>query len=91
MKKKFFFMMLIINMLVIASEKVYYTNSITNETIKTIKIKIKVVPSLNIIVTKDKNKVLKNIEIKGTAAEETLVKINKKEVKIIASCDNYKW
>ena len=91
MKKKFFFMMLIINMLVIASEKVYYTNSINNETIKTIKIKIKVVPSLNIIVTKDKNKVLKNIEIKGTAAEETLVKINKKEVKIIASCDNYKW
>lgn len=91
MKKNFFLMMLIINMLITASEKAYYTNSINNETIKTIKIKIKVVPSLNIIVTKDKNKVLKNIEIKGTAAKETLVKINKKEVKIIASCDNYKW
>ncbi|MBC2854131.1 hypothetical protein [Cetobacterium sp. 2G large] len=91
MKKNFFLMMLIINMLITASEKACYTNSINNETIKTIKIKIKVVPSLNIIVTKDKNKVLKNIEIKGTAAKETLVKINKKEVKIIASCDNYKW
>lgn len=58
---------------------------------KKIKVKIKVVSNLNIIVKKDKNKILEIIEVKGSAAKDTSVGVKEKEIKIVAICDNSKW
>ncbi|MGL4787163.1 MAG: hypothetical protein ACRC2Q_09845 [Cetobacterium sp.] len=54
---------------------------------RNIKINIKVVPYLNVIVKKEKNK---KVEVKGSAAKDTSIEM-KEEVKIIAVCDNSKW
>lgn len=66
-----------------------------------LRIEIKIVESLNIIVNKvDVNKEiylesknLKNlVQIKGSAAENTLLSFKKEQrKKVIASCDNSKW
>lgn len=58
---------------------------------KNMKINIKVVPYLNVIVKKEKNKTIEKVEVKGSAAKDTSIGIKEKEVKIIAVCDNSKW
>ena len=58
---------------------------------KKIKVKIKIVSNLNVIVKKDKNKILEVIEVKGSAAKDTSVGVKEKEIRIIAICDNSKW
>ncbi|MGL4865859.1 MAG: hypothetical protein ACRC4T_22420 [Cetobacterium sp.] len=55
------------------------------------KVTIKVVPYLNLIIKKDGDKVLEKVEIKGSAAKDTQIKIEEERVKIVAICDNYKW
>lgn len=100
MKKKFFLkiVMLFVNMSFLNYGQEFYKENIYNENsdlskikVKTTKVKFKVVPSLNVIVVRDENKNLKKVEIKGRAAKDTLIKVSEKEIRIIASCDNYKW
>lgn len=55
------------------------------------KVTITVVPYLNLIIKKDRDEVLEKIEVKGSAAKDTQIKIEEEKVKIIAICDNYKW
>lgn len=58
---------------------------------KSMKINIKVVPYLNVIVKKDKDKISEKVEVKGSAAKDTSIGVKEKEIKIIAVCDNSKW
>lgn len=55
------------------------------------KINVKIVPYLNVIVKKEKNKPIEKVEVKGSAAKDTYIGVKEKEVKIIAVCDNSKW
>lgn len=58
---------------------------------KNMKINVKVVPYLNVIVKKEKDKTVEKVEVKGSAAKDTSIGVKEKEVKIIAVCDNSKW
>lgn len=68
--------------------KVFYDKKTESEGVK---VTIKVVPYLNLIVKKNKDRGVKEIEIKGTAAKDTQVGVEDKKIKIVAICDNYKW
>lgn len=68
--------------------EIFYRKKNENESTR---VTITVVPYLNLIIKKDKDKVLEKVEVKGSAAKDTQIKIEEKKVKIVAICDNYKW